>query len=196
MVDSFSKYMWTVPLKVKSASAVVPAIRTIFMTFGPIFLLHSDNGREFCNELMTLMLEEFQVRHVRGRARCPRIQGQVERANQTIKWMFGSRLLSLNTPGKWTNVRESATHSYNHMRHGTTSNIPFVLFFGPSIRDLMQEDYLIMVIEDPICEINEVEEENIVFVEPVDILDIGNFEFLDQERIEDVNLPIDIKHNS
>ncbi|KAF9760633.1 SCAN domain-containing protein 3 [Nosema granulosis] len=71
MVDFFSKYMWTVPLKEKSASAVVPAIRTIFMTFGPSFLLHSDNGREFCNELMTLMLDEFQVRHVKDRARSP-----------------------------------------------------------------------------------------------------------------------------
>ncbi|KAF9764904.1 hypothetical protein NGRA_0163 [Nosema granulosis] len=39
MVDTLSKYMWT-----------VPAIRTIFMTFGPCFLLHSDNGREFCND--------------------------------------------------------------------------------------------------------------------------------------------------
>ncbi|KAF9743252.1 hypothetical protein NGRA_3596, partial [Nosema granulosis] len=45
MVDTLSKYMWT-----------VPAIRTIFMTFGPIFLLHFDNGREFCNEPMILML--------------------------------------------------------------------------------------------------------------------------------------------
>ncbi|KAF9762396.1 hypothetical protein NGRA_2042 [Nosema granulosis] len=100
------------------------------MTFGPSLLLHSDDGREFCNELMTLMLEEFQVRHVRGRARCQWIQGQVERANQTIKWMIGSRLLSLNTPGKWTNVKESATYSYNHMRHGKTFNTPFFLFFG------------------------------------------------------------------
>ncbi|KAF9748558.1 Gag-Pol polyprotein, partial [Nosema granulosis] len=115
MVDSFSKYMWTVPLKEKSASAVVPAIRTIFMTFGPSFLLNSDNGREFCNEPMKFMLEEFNVRHVRGRARCPWIQGQVERANQTIKWMIGSRLLTLNTPGRWISVRESSTYSYNHM---------------------------------------------------------------------------------
>ncbi|KAF9762717.1 hypothetical protein NGRA_1806 [Nosema granulosis] len=59
MVDTLSKYMWT-----------VPAIRTIFMTFGPSFLLHSDNGREFCNESIPLLLEKFQVRHVRGRARC------------------------------------------------------------------------------------------------------------------------------
>ncbi|KAG0438249.1 Pol polyprotein [Dictyocoela muelleri] len=145
------------------------------MSFGPSFLLHSDNGREFCNEQMTFMLEEFQVRHVRGRARCPWIQGQVERANQTIKWSIGSRLLSLNTPGKWTNVREPATYTYNHMRHSTTSNTPFVLFFGPLIRDLMQEEHLNLVIEDSICENDEEEEETIENIEPVDILDIINF---------------------
>ncbi|KAF9761692.1 hypothetical protein NGRA_2455 [Nosema granulosis] len=82
------------------------------------------------------------------------------------------------------------------MRRGTTSNTPFVLFFGPSIQDLMQEDYLSMVIEDSIREIDEAEEENIEVVEPVDILDLGNFEFLDQEWIEDDNLPIDIQNTT
>ncbi|KAG0437352.1 Pro-Pol polyprotein [Dictyocoela muelleri] len=45
MVDSFSKFMWTFPLHDKSASNVVTAIKTIFLTYGQSFLLHSDNGR-------------------------------------------------------------------------------------------------------------------------------------------------------
>lgn len=158
MVDSFSKFMWTVPLIDKSASTVVPAIKTIFMTYGQSFLLHSDNGKEFCNSSMRDMLETFNVRHVRGRARCPWIQGQVERANQTIKWMIGSKLLSLNTPGKWSQVREDVTHAYNNMRHSTTANTPFICMFGPPIRELMQEDLINSIIDSEISNNEDTEE--------------------------------------
>lgn len=71
VVDSFSKFIWTTPLKEKSAAMVVPAIKTLFVTNGPSYLLHTDNGREFVNDSMRVLLEEFEVRHVRGRARCP-----------------------------------------------------------------------------------------------------------------------------
>lgn len=67
--------MWTMSLREKTARAVVPAIKSIIMVLGPPFLLHTDNGTEFCNETMTNMLSEFEIRHVRGRARCPWIQG-------------------------------------------------------------------------------------------------------------------------
>lgn len=142
VIDSFSKFMWTVPLRDKSGGAVVPAIRSIFVTNGIPLILHTDNGKEFCNDLMMNMLDEFEVRHVRGRARCPWIQGQVERANQTIKWAIASMLMSLELPGKWSCVREDATYSYNMIRHFTTGNSPFNLFLGLPIRQRMREDRL------------------------------------------------------
>ena len=74
---------------------------------------------------MRIMLEDFRVRNVRGRARCFWIQGQVERANQTIKWMIGSLLLCADILGEWKVVREEATYSYNIMRHSTTGNKSF-----------------------------------------------------------------------
>ncbi|KAF9750345.1 Pro-Pol polyprotein, partial [Nosema granulosis] len=152
VVDSFSKYMWTVSLKDKTSVAVVSAIKTIFSINGASFLLHTDNGREFCNNEMRSLLENFDVRHVRGRARCPWIQGQVERANQTIKWMIGSMLMSLDMLGKWTMLREDATHAYNTMRHSTTLKTPFELMFGPPIRQLMQEDQIESVLLHDVSE--------------------------------------------
>lgn len=156
VVDSFSKYMWTVPLQDKSGQSVVSAIKTIFMVNGCPFLLHTDNGREFCNRHMVDMLAEFNTRHIRGRARCPWIQGQVERANQTIKWMIGSMLMSMNIIGRWTTLREDATYAYNTLRHSTTSKTPFVLMFGPPIRQLMEENLIESLLND---EVNECEEE-------------------------------------
>ncbi|KAF9761520.1 SCAN domain-containing protein 3 [Nosema granulosis] len=49
VVDVVSKYMWTVPLQDKSAVTVVSSIKTIFMVNGLSFILHTDNGKEFCN---------------------------------------------------------------------------------------------------------------------------------------------------
>lgn len=127
-------------LKEKTARSVVPAIRTIIMTNGPPLILHTDNGQKFCNDDMTNMLDEFNVMHVRRRARCPWIQGQVERANQTIKWNLASNLRSLDLPGRWTIIREDATYSYNMTRHSTISNTPFNLMRGLPIRQVMRED--------------------------------------------------------
>ncbi|KAF9760564.1 hypothetical protein NGRA_3126 [Nosema granulosis] len=101
--------MWIVPLRDKSAYTVVSSIKTIFMMNGSSFILRTDNDKEFCNINMYEMLHQFEVRHVRVSARCPWIQGQVERPNQPIKWKMGSMLMSLNIPGRWTAVREEAT---------------------------------------------------------------------------------------
>ncbi|KAG0437755.1 hypothetical protein DMUE_3502 [Dictyocoela muelleri] len=86
------------------------------------------------------MREDINVRHVKRRAKCQWIQGQVERANQTNKWMIGSMLMTLNTPGKWTLVIENATYSYNTMRDSTTGKTPIILLFGLPINEIIQED--------------------------------------------------------
>ncbi|KAF9763697.1 Retrovirus-related Pol polyprotein from transposon [Nosema granulosis] len=179
--------MWTVPLLDKSAETVVAAIKTTFMTSGPSFLLHTDNGREFRNNRMDDMLQEFDVRHVRGRARCPWIQGQVERANQTIKWMIGSMLMSLDLTGKWYSVREEATYAYNTMRHSTTGNTPLTLFYGPPIRQIMQDDVIETIIEN-VSQVEVVETENEVSETddiPVDELNPLNLNSLIPENLAD-----------
>ncbi|CAF1583895.1 unnamed protein product, partial [Didymodactylos carnosus] len=54
--DHFSKYTWAVALKAKSAEEVVLHLRTIFFTFGPCRILHSDNGKEFVNSKLQSIL--------------------------------------------------------------------------------------------------------------------------------------------
>ena len=46
------------------------------------------------------MLCAFDVRHDICSAKCFWIQGQVERADQIIKWIIGSMLITINTPSK------------------------------------------------------------------------------------------------
>ena len=131
-LDSFSKFAWTRQLRLKSANLVVREIEKIFLEFGAPIILHTDNGREFVNSEMTSLLERFSVRHVRGRARCPWIQGQVERLNQTLKYSISATCFSENLNFRWVDIHHRITSCYNRMIHTTTRHLPFNIMFGPT----------------------------------------------------------------
>ncbi|KAG0436116.1 SCAN domain-containing protein 3 [Dictyocoela muelleri] len=126
VVDSFTKFSWTIPLKNNASSIVSNALETLFRTFGPCFILHTDNGREFVNQTIEELCRKYEIRHVRGRSRCPWIQGQVERCNQTIKWMIASTLITRGIMGQGNKVREEITWVYNNLRHATTRQTPII----------------------------------------------------------------------
>lgn len=69
---------------------------------------------------------------VHGRARCPWVQGQVERVNGTLKGMISSMVVNVKDPFQWTNVLEDIGYRYNCDIHSTTQNSPFKLFLNYS----------------------------------------------------------------
>ncbi|WUR04298.1 putative integrase-like protein [Vairimorpha necatrix] len=141
VVDSFTKFCWTVPLYVKSSISEGNAFETLFRTFNPCFILHTHNGREFVNQVLDDLCQKYEIRHVRGRARCSWIQGQKERCNQIIKWMIASTLRTKNTLGQWTKVREEVTWSYNNLRHSTTRQTPFSLIIMGILDSINSENH-------------------------------------------------------
>ena len=76
-----------------TASASFPAgtssveLCNIFCDSGPPHILHSNNGREFSNNLLLSTLAEKwpPLKVVHGKPRHPKSQGAVERANRYIK---------------------------------------------------------------------------------------------------------------
>ena len=71
MVDSFSKFAFTVALEEKSSKTLFSTFQTIFRTFGAPIILHTDNGKEFVNTQVASLYEEYRIKHVRGCACCP-----------------------------------------------------------------------------------------------------------------------------
>ena len=57
--DHFTKFCWAQPLETKEAREVHSAVRNIFFNFGPPRILQSDNGREFVNDLMNSLEDDF-----------------------------------------------------------------------------------------------------------------------------------------
>lgn len=86
---------------------------------------------------MSDMLDEFEVRHVRGRARCTWNQGHVGRTNQ-MEDKFD--VTHIKMPGRWTIVGEYATYSYITVGYPATGNTPFASTHGLPTRRLMRED--------------------------------------------------------
>ena len=59
--DHFTKYILLRPLKRKSADEVAEILDNIFCELGPPHILQSDNGGEFCNEILFSLISEMAV---------------------------------------------------------------------------------------------------------------------------------------
>lgn len=96
LIDHWSKFNFAFPLKHKSASDVSYALQKwVFPFMGLPSILHSDNGREFINQLIEDVLSTWpgQVQLVSGRPRHPQSQGLVEQAHYTMERMISAKIV-------------------------------------------------------------------------------------------------------
>ena len=78
----------------KEASEVADnLINKVFSYFGLPYILHSDRGREFVNELINETVEQWpgQCKLINGKARSPWVQGCVEKGNHCVEMMIAAK---------------------------------------------------------------------------------------------------------
>uniref|UniRef100_A0A914CSJ4 Integrase catalytic domain-containing protein n=1 Tax=Acrobeloides nanus TaxID=290746 RepID=A0A914CSJ4_9BILA len=96
--DHLTKFVVLKALKTKTASEVVEHLIEIFAIFGAPQILHSDNGREFANQLVRRLVWRWpECRVVYGKPRHSQSQGSVERCNQDIQRILCTWLRDHNT---------------------------------------------------------------------------------------------------
>ncbi|XP_050298540.1 KRAB-A domain-containing protein 2-like [Anthonomus grandis grandis] len=84
--DHLTKFVILRPLKTKTANKVADVILDIFCLFGAPNILHSDNGREFSNQVIEQLAATWSaIKIVHGKPRHSQSQGSVERANQDVR---------------------------------------------------------------------------------------------------------------
>ena len=129
-VNHFSKFCVLRPLTSKRAEEVAANLLDIFLTFGAPAILHSDNGREFVNAIITeLSMLWPELKLVTGRPRHPQSQGAVELLNGVIQdkliiWMRE------NNSKKWSVGLKFVQWQVNISQHETTGHSPFKVTFG------------------------------------------------------------------
>ena len=139
IMDTYTKYLWSFKMKNKSAENVKECLDTLFKNFGVPVELQSDNGKEFANSLLETYLKKLNIKIIHGRPRNPKSQGQIERANQTIKRWLAKTMNSLNEK-KWIDILPEVVYQYNTSYHEATGESPFLLFHGQSGFNSMIQD--------------------------------------------------------
>ena len=99
-VDHWSKFNFAYPLESKHASGVSEVLNShLFPYFGVPRILHSDNGREFINNVIDGLLKSWHtdIQLVSGRPRHPQSQGLVERAHYTLQRQLSAEISVQNS---------------------------------------------------------------------------------------------------
>ena len=120
-----TKFNILFPLKDKSADEVARMIEERVLAYvGPPHIFHSDNGREFVNQLLHSLLENWSS----GRPRHSQSQGAVERGNRTIQEKIAAIKHDEEFEGKtsfpWMLWLPRITFSMNTQLHSTTREVP------------------------------------------------------------------------
>ena len=129
ITDSLTKYTVLVPLPDKTAPTVAEAIfKKWVMVFGsPVFIV-SDQGKEFCNQVVGELLTRCGVQHINTTAYHPQSNAQSETFNRTIVRYLRSFID--NYRSSWVDYLPSLMFSYNTARHTAIKSSPFFTLFG------------------------------------------------------------------
>jgi hypothetical protein len=128
--DHFTKFILLRPLRSKSAIEVANALIDIFSILGVPYLLQSDNGKEFRNQILLAFKSLWpDLSFIHGRARHPQSQGSVERANADIKKMLATWMRE-NKSTKWSIGIKFVQLKKNHSYHTGIKCTPYKAVFG------------------------------------------------------------------
>ena len=122
IIDNFSKFGWTVPLKNKNAQTLKYSFENILINSKrKPNLIESDCGKEFYNNIFQDFLNKNNIKlYSRNRS-----YGAVfaERFNKTIRDLL-KRPVFEKGDGKWIDILPTITKQYNNKVHSSTKLTP------------------------------------------------------------------------
>ena len=134
MSDSFTKWLELTPIPDKSAETVARAMNERwFYRNSPMDVLVTDNGKEFDNETVKQLCNNFGVKHRFTSPYHPQTNAQCERQNRTI--LSYLRNFVDKSTLDWEGKLPSCQYSFNSQRHQSTKYLPYYLrhFQDPTI---------------------------------------------------------------
>jgi hypothetical protein len=127
--DHFSKFSQLYALKTKETAGVGKGFMSWIGTFGPPKILQTDNGREFCSNLIETIAKDYGIKIIHSRPRHPQTQGLVEQGNGTVenrlsKWMQQRKRID------WASALPHIALSINATRHEAIKVTPYEVAFN------------------------------------------------------------------
>jgi hypothetical protein len=130
IIDVWSRYAWSIPLKTKTATEVTQAFRDTFKLAGRIpKYLWVDQGKEFYNSEMTALLASYNIKRYSTFGQGKAVM--VERLNRTLKEKMWKRFTRHQTHN-WIDSNEELLEWYNHKEHrGIDNRTPYSMSRWP-----------------------------------------------------------------
>ena len=129
VIDLFSKWAEAIPIRNKEALTVARALMDVFVSrFGVPLQLLTDNGKEFCNSVMSELCRLLGVDKVRTTAYKASTNGAVERLHRTLNSMIG-KVVAVHQRN-WDELLPSIMAAYRASKHEATGYSPNFLIFG------------------------------------------------------------------
>jgi len=121
VIDVFSRFLYTQPLKTKSAKDMVVAFREIFKEANPPNTLRTDGGSEFTNKQVQDLFRELDIYHYVTQSEHHAYFA--ERVIRTLRTIMGRYRVYRNTH-KWVDVLQELTRNYNATYHNSIRMTP------------------------------------------------------------------------
>ena len=136
MVDHFSKYGWAKVIKDKKQETILKSLKGFFSTHYYPDMLHSDNGKEFDNELIKGYLNSHNIKYIKGSPYHPQSQGSVESFNKYIQTFLVKSKDHLKDKFDLENSVYDFLLYYNKKKHSTTKYSPYDIIEWNDVRQL------------------------------------------------------------
>ena len=121
LIDCFTRKIWAVPMKKKSAEWSADAFESVFKTFDrfPTHII-TDRGLEFYNSSVQNVFKNYGINHFSTPTKSPWKASMVERVIRTLKSRF-QKYFKLKNTTRWKDVLDDFVRNYNatpHSAHG------------------------------------------------------------------------------
>lgn len=148
VIDTFSKWIETFPIKSDTASATARVLwEHIYCRWGLPLSLESDRGTHFTGKIHTDLTKLLGIKHRLHIAHHPQSSGSVERTNRTLKTALKKMVLE-NGPN-WAQNLPSILMSVRGIVHKSTGYSPHELMTG---RKMRMPEHLLLEVPKPMVE--------------------------------------------
>lgn len=126
--DYFSKWIEADSLADKTAQSVAKFLLRLICRLGCFEYCHSDQGREFVNQLNSTLFDMVGIKHCVSAAYHPQSNGLDERTNRTVSRAL-LKFINLQQDD-WDEQLDGVLFSYRTSVHASTKYTPFYLMYG------------------------------------------------------------------
>jgi hypothetical protein len=133
VVDLFTGYIETIPVVDKTSTTVAKVLMEhIIPRHGTPRSLVTDNGLEYCNEIVNKLSETFKIHRIRTSIYTPQANGKVERTHRLLVSFLSK--LKPQEKLKWDVFLPSFCAAHNSSKSQSSGFSPFFLLYG---RDML-----------------------------------------------------------